>query len=80
MDNQAIINAIVEFVKQTLVEAEGGHDWWHIYRVWKNAQHIGKEEGNVDMLVVELLGKWGHGEMGSATIYASINTCRELIG
>jgi len=45
MDNQAIINATVEFVKQTLVEAEGGHDWWHIYRVWKNAQHIGKEEG-----------------------------------
>ena len=54
MDNQTIINRTVDFVKVTLAEAEGGHDWWHIYRVWKNAQHIGKEEGNVDMLVVEL--------------------------
>lgn len=54
MNNQTIINKTVEFVKTTLAEAEGGHDWWHIYRVWRNAQHIGKEEGNVNMLVVEL--------------------------
>ena len=54
MDNQTIINRTVDFVKVTLAEGEGGHDWWHIDRVWKNAQHIGKEEGNVDMLVVEL--------------------------
>lgn len=54
MDNQTIINNAVEFVKQTLAEAEGGHDWWHIYRVWKNAQNIAKQEDGVDMLVVEL--------------------------
>jgi uncharacterized protein len=54
MDNQAIINLTVDFVKRTLAEAEGGHDWWHIYRVWKNAEHIAKEEGGVDSLVVEL--------------------------
>lgn len=54
MDNKTIINKTIEFVKNTLSEAEGGHDWWYIYRVWKNAQHIGKEEGDVDMLVVEL--------------------------
>lgn len=54
MDNQAIIDKTVEFVKETLSEAEGGHDWWHIYRVWKNAQHIAQAEGDVDVLVVEL--------------------------
>lgn len=54
MDRTKIINDTVEFVKQTLADAEGGHDWWHIYRVWKNAQHIGEAERNVDMLVVEL--------------------------
>jgi len=54
MDNQTVINKTIDFVKETLAGAEGGHDWWHIYRVWKNAQHIGKEEGSVDMLVVEL--------------------------
>lgn len=54
MDNQTIINATVDFVKMTLAEAEGGHDWWHIYRVWKNAKQIADKEGNVDLLVVEL--------------------------
>lgn len=54
MDNETIINKTVEFVKKTLQNAEGGHDWWHIYRVWKNAQNILKQEKDVDTLVVEL--------------------------
>ncbi len=54
MDNKTIINQTVDFVKEKLVDAEGGHDWWHIYRVWKNAEHIAKKEGGVDLLVVEL--------------------------
>ena len=33
--------------------AEGGHDWWHIERVWKNAKLIAKNE-NADLFVVEL--------------------------
>lgn len=53
MENQEIINKTVEFVKETLADAEGGHDRWHIYRVWKTAQHIAKtEEGN--LLIIEL--------------------------
>jgi len=53
MENQAIIEKTVGFVKQTLAEAEGGHDWWHIYRVWNNAKLIMATE-QVDALVVEL--------------------------
>lgn len=53
MTNQEIINAAVEFVKVTLADAEGGHDWWHIYRVWNNAKHIAQSE-EVDILTVEL--------------------------
>jgi uncharacterized protein len=34
-------------------QAGTGHDWWHVYRVWQNAIHIGKQE-KVDMFVVEL--------------------------
>jgi uncharacterized protein len=30
-----------------------GHDWWHVYRVWKMAQRIGRAE-NADPLIVEL--------------------------
>ena len=53
MNNQAIIQKTIDFVKTSLSEAEGGHDWWHIYRVWKTAKHIAQTE-NVDMFVVEL--------------------------
>lgn len=33
--------------------AEGGHDWWHILRVWNNAKRIAQTEP-VDRFVVEL--------------------------
>jgi uncharacterized protein len=48
-----IINRTEDFVKETLANAEGGHDWWHIYRVWNNAKLINKIE-KADELVVEL--------------------------
>lgn len=49
-----IIQKTILYVKETLADAEGGHDWFHIERVYKNALHIGEAEGNVDMLVVAL--------------------------
>lgn len=51
--NERLIDLTIEFVKKELSEAEGGHDWWHIYRVWKNAKHLSSTE-NVDSLTVEL--------------------------
>ena len=53
MKKEAIILNTIEYVKSTLAKAEGGHDWWHIYRVWKIAQNIGKKE-KADMFIVEL--------------------------
>ncbi|HLN96441.1 MAG TPA: HD domain-containing protein, partial [Flavobacterium sp.] len=47
------IEKTVAFVQQELQGAEGGHDWFHIERVWKNARHIAEKEGG-DLLVVEL--------------------------
>lgn len=41
------------FVQQELADAEGGHDWFHIDRVYKNALLISKEE-DVDLTVVAL--------------------------
>ncbi|WP_207533652.1 HD domain-containing protein [Desertivirga arenae] len=49
----SFIDQTETFVRKTLEGAEGGHDWWHIYRVWQTAITIGKEEG-ADTLVVEL--------------------------
>jgi len=53
MDSLSIIEQTSEFVKQTLKNAEGGHDWWHIYRVWINAKRIAETE-QADLLTVEL--------------------------
>jgi uncharacterized protein len=47
------IQQTITYVKQELKNAEGGHDWWHIERVWKTAKHIAKSE-EVDLLAVEL--------------------------
>ena len=48
-----IIESTISFVKNELKHAEGGHDWWHVFRVWNSAKSIAKDE-NVDLLVVEL--------------------------
>ena len=53
MNKQEIINKTEAFVKKTLKNAEGGHDWFHILRVWNNAKLIAKNE-NVDIFIVEL--------------------------
>lgn len=53
MTKEEIIEATKQHVKKVLSGEGSGHDWWHVYRVWKNAKHIGQSE-NVDMFVVEL--------------------------
>lgn len=50
---QEQINKIITFVKEQLANAEGGHDWFHIERVYNNALHISKTE-QVDTFVVAL--------------------------
>lgn len=52
-NKELIINKTINFVKETLKEAEGGHDWFHIQRVFNNAKLIAKTE-DVDELIVTL--------------------------
>lgn len=49
----SIINKTVEYVKCELSSAEGGHDWFHVQRVWNTARLIAKYE-DVNDTVVEL--------------------------
>jgi uncharacterized protein len=53
MDKTNIINNTISFVKETLEGAEGGHDWFHIERVYNNAKLIAKDE-YVDGFIVTL--------------------------
>lgn len=49
----SIIDKTILFVKEKLKNAEGGHDWFHIERVYKNSLLIAKEE-DCDIMVVKL--------------------------
>lgn len=53
MNLDTLIETTVSFVKKELAGAEGGHDWFHIERVYKNTLNIAKHE-NVDVTVVTL--------------------------
>lgn len=53
MNKPQIIENTISFVKETLKDAEGGHDWFHIERVYKNALLISKDE-KVDAFIVSL--------------------------
>lgn len=51
--NQEIIKKTVDYVKSVLLGESSGHDWWHIYRVWRLARDIAEKE-SADLFIVEL--------------------------
>ncbi len=53
MTNTEIVEETIQFVKEKLAGAEGGHDWFHIQRVFNNTLLIAKDE-KVDVLTVSL--------------------------
>jgi uncharacterized protein len=53
IDKRDVIVKTVEHVKEKMLREASGHDWWHVYRVWKMAVKIGMKEG-VDLFVTEL--------------------------
>lgn len=53
MNESSTIERIKDRVKDILQNAEGGHDWWHIQRVWMTARDIARHE-DVNIFVVEL--------------------------
>jgi uncharacterized protein len=53
MSTTNLIETTIQFVKATLAQAEGGHDWFHIERVYKNAVLIAESE-KCDVVIVQL--------------------------
>lgn len=54
INHTEIVKLTADYVESELKYAEGGHDWYHIQRVWKNALYIAKKEGKGDLLIIEL--------------------------
>jgi uncharacterized protein len=53
MSPSDLIECTANHVQTVLSEDGTGHDWWHVFRVWRMAQRIGQAE-QADLLVVEL--------------------------
>ena len=53
MTQNDIIQKTSAYIKQEFSDNSSGHDWWHIYRVWKNAIAICEQE-RADRFTVEL--------------------------
>ncbi len=72
MDQQIIIQKTADYIKQEFSDDSSGHDWWHIYRVWKNATTLCKQEG-ADLFIVQLaallhdLDDWKFNDSGDET-------------
>lgn len=49
-----IITQTINYVKKELNGAEGGHDWFHIERVWNTSKLIASYETTANLVVVEL--------------------------
>lgn len=52
--SMGLIQHTISFVKENLGGTDGGHDWFHIERVWKTARYIRDKEGAGDRQVIEL--------------------------
>lgn len=53
MNKELIIKKIAKYAKQKLSGEGSGHDFWHVYRVWKMAIYLAKKE-KADLFVVQL--------------------------
>ena len=69
MNQQDILQKTAEYIKTEFSDDSSGHDWWHIYRVWKNAITICEHE-KADTFTVQLaallhdLDDWKFNESG----------------
>jgi uncharacterized protein len=53
MYNQEIIHSVAVRIEERSNNESGGHDWWHISRVWQLSRSIAEVE-EADLFVVEL--------------------------
>src|SRR5579872_6486747 len=54
MTNDQIVQKTKDYIEKKFKNEGTGHDWWHMYRVWKTAKHIAATEPEASMFIVEL--------------------------
>lgn len=53
MTKDKVIDSAAAHVRKLFSDEGSGHDWWHIYRVWRMAVRLAEAEG-ADLFVVQL--------------------------
>lgn len=53
MNQKTVIHKTQIYVKKISEKEGSGHDWWHVYRVWKNALLLAQKE-KINLFVVQL--------------------------
>lgn len=72
MNQDEIIQRTAEYIKQEFSDDSSGHDWWHIYRVWKTSIALCEIE-HADPFIVQLaallhdLDDWKFNNTGDET-------------
>ena len=72
MNQQDIIQKTADYIRQEFSDDSSGHDWWHIYRVWKTAILICDHEKAVSFIVqlaalLHDLDDWKFNDSGDET-------------
>jgi uncharacterized protein len=61
---KALVERVSRFVRRAMEGDGTGHDWWHVWRVWRTAERLARTEPDADRAVVALsallhdLGDW----------------------
>ena len=59
-----LVRRTAEFVRKAMSGEGSGHDWWHVWRVWRLAERLARSEAGADRRIVALgallhdLGDW----------------------
>ena len=53
MEKEELINKTIHFVKKNILDHDPGHNWWHVFRVWKMSVYL-SENYKTNNVVVEL--------------------------
>jgi uncharacterized protein len=49
-----LVRRTAEFVRKAMSGEGSGHDWWHVWRVWRLAERLARSEAGADRRIVAL--------------------------
>lgn len=54
MNKSRKVIIVASTVRKRMAGESTGHDWWHVYRVWRNSLYIARGERGADLFIVQL--------------------------